>query len=141
MANLEEQLSVTASIYNPYCFCVMRHIATIALFAMIFRSEIDCLDNFHSFCFNISGFVCQNVLLLFLLIVTFISISICHLLPKEILYNFLMIPPFKQFLYVFHGTPRQTTPWWITLRNIPLRKTPQRKIHLYLLMHFLNIIP
>ena len=141
MTNLEEHLSVTASIYNPYCFCVMRHITAIALFAMIFRSEIYCLDDFHNFCFNISGLVCQNVLLLFLLIVTFVSISICHLLPKEILYNFLMIPSFKQFLYVLLGTSRQTTPWWILLWNIPLRKTSQRKIHLYLLMHFLYIIP
>ena len=32
---LEEHLSVAASVYNPYCFCVMRHITTIALFKMI----------------------------------------------------------------------------------------------------------
>ena len=81
--------------FNPYCFCVIMHITTIPLFIMIFRSEIFCLDVFCSFRFNI--LVCQNDLLLFILIVSFVSIStdntiqLRHLHPKEVLYNFLMI--------------------------------------------------
>ena len=96
---MEEHLSVAASVSNPYCFCVMRHITTIALFAMIFRSEIYCLDTVCKFLFNISGLVSQNVLLLFILIVTFVSIStdttiqLRHVPPKEVLYDFLMILP------------------------------------------------
>ena len=57
---LEEHLSVAASVYNPYCFCVMRHIITIALFKMIFKSKIYCSDIFCSFLFDISGLVYQN---------------------------------------------------------------------------------
>ena len=47
-------------------------VTTIDLF---FRSEVYCLDTFNSFLFNVSGLVCQNDLLLFRLIVTFVSIS------------------------------------------------------------------
>ena len=43
MAVLEEHLSVAASVYNPYCFYVMRHITKIALFKITFGSEIYCL--------------------------------------------------------------------------------------------------
>ena len=88
---------MAASIYNPYCFCIVRHIITIALFTMIFRSEIYCLDIFCIFPFNISVLVCQNVLLLFILIVTFVSIStdntiqLRHVPPTEVLYNILII--------------------------------------------------
>ena len=97
MAVSEEHLSVVASVYKPYCFCVSRHITTRALFNIILRPEIYCLDTFCSFLFNISGLVCQNVLLLFILIVTFVSISadntiqLRHVSLKEVLYNFLMI--------------------------------------------------
>ena len=85
--------------FDPYCFCVVRHITTIALFIMIFRSEIFYLDIFCSLLLNISGLVCQNVLLLFILVATFVSIStdntiqLRHLHLKEVLYNFLMILP------------------------------------------------
>ena len=65
MAVLEEHLSVAASIYNPYYFCVMRHITTIVLFKITFRTEIYCLDTFCGFLNNISGLVSQNVLSLF----------------------------------------------------------------------------
>ena len=47
-------------------------VATIDLF---FRSEVYCLGTFNSFLFNVSGLICQNDLLLFRLIVTFVSIS------------------------------------------------------------------
>ena len=98
MTVLEEHLSVSASVYNPYCFCVMRHVTTITLFILLFKSEFYCLDTFFSF-FNISSLVYQNVLLLFRLVITFHSIltdntiEFRYLLPTEVLYNVLMILP------------------------------------------------
>ena len=95
MAVLKEQLWMAASVYNPYCFCVMRHVTATALLIIFFRSRIYWLGTFCSFLFNISGFVCQNVLLLFRLIVIFVSIStdntiqLRYLFPIELLYNFL----------------------------------------------------
>ena len=64
---------------------------------MFFSSEIYCLDTFCSFLFNILNLVFRNVLLLFRLIVTLISISadntiqLRYLLSIKVLYNLLMI--------------------------------------------------
>ena len=88
MAILEE--------HDNSCFCVMRQITTIALFTMMFRFEMYCLDIFCCCLFHISGLVCQDVLLLFIMIVTFVSIStdntvqLRHIPPKEVLYNILI---------------------------------------------------
>ena len=121
MAALKKQLSVAASVYNPYCFCVMGHIIAIALFAIIYKSEIYCSDSFCSFLFNISGLVYQNNYLIFILIATFASVStdntiqLRHFLPKECLYNFLMILLSINYLnecklfhlsYLYSGTSR-----------------------------------
>ena len=35
MVVLEEHFLVAAPVYNPYRFCVMRHVTIIALFSMI----------------------------------------------------------------------------------------------------------
>ena len=78
-------------------FCVMRHVTIISLLIMIFMFEIYHLITFCSFLFNISDLLHQNVLLLFRLIATFVSIStdntiqLCYLLPIEVAPNFLMI--------------------------------------------------
>ena len=97
MAISEELFSVVASVYSPHYFCNTRNITTIALFKIIFKYEIYCLDTFCSFLFNTSGLVCQNVLLLFILIVTSVSISVDnhlrHVPLKEVLCNFFMILP------------------------------------------------
>ena len=137
MAVLEE--------HDNSCFCVMRQITRMALFTMMFRFEMYCLDIFCCCLFHISGLVCQDVLLLFITIVTFVSIStdntvqLRHIPPKEVLYNILIniliiLPSnnqlngflfkllvwryFKEFLYVFlcFFIPLDNNIWYARVR-------------------------